>query len=154
MERIQRVLVPVDFSDYSRKALNYATDFAASVEAEIFIVYVFRPVFEDIEAGLLSEQVQITGEMQQHARNRLEKLVEEEIAGRVPASIAIRIGRPFLEICRAAEEYEADLIIIATHGHTGVQHLLFGSVAEKVVRKAPCPVLTLREPVRGFRFDT
>ena len=57
-----------------------------------------------------------------------------------------------MEIIETASEIDADLIIISTHGHTGVEHLLFGSTTEKVVRKAPCPVLTIREPIKGFRF--
>ncbi|MEE9431540.1 MAG: universal stress protein, partial [Melioribacteraceae bacterium] len=58
-----------------------------------------------------------------------------------------------VEINETAAEEDIDLIIIATHGHTGMEHLLFGSTAEKVVRKAPCPVLTLREPIKGFKFS-
>jgi nucleotide-binding universal stress UspA family protein len=64
----------------------------------------------------------------------------------------IKTGKPFIEIIETATEEDVDLIIIATHGHSGVEHILFGSTAEKVVRKAPCPVLTLREPAKGFRF--
>jgi nucleotide-binding universal stress UspA family protein len=64
----------------------------------------------------------------------------------------IKTGKPFVEIVETAAEEDIDLIIIASHGHTGVEHLLFGSTAEKVIRKAPCPVLTLREPVKGYKF--
>ncbi|MBI1931639.1 MAG: universal stress protein, partial [Ignavibacteriales bacterium] len=69
-----------------------------------------------------------------------------------PVETIIRTGKPFVEINETARELDIDLIIIATHGHTGMEHLLFGSTAEKVVRKAPCPVLTLREPIKGFKF--
>jgi nucleotide-binding universal stress UspA family protein len=64
----------------------------------------------------------------------------------------IKTGKPFVEIIETAKEENTDLIIIATHGHSGVEHILFGSTAEKVVRKAPCPVLTLREPIKGFNY--
>jgi nucleotide-binding universal stress UspA family protein len=64
----------------------------------------------------------------------------------------VKTGKPFIEIIETAAEIDADLIIIATHGHSGMEHILFGSTAEKVVRKAPCPVLTLREPVKGFNY--
>ncbi len=64
----------------------------------------------------------------------------------------VKTGKPFVEIIETAKEEDVDLIIIATHGHSGVEHILFGSTAEKVVRKAPCPVLTLREPIKGFNY--
>jgi nucleotide-binding universal stress UspA family protein len=64
----------------------------------------------------------------------------------------IKTGKPFVEIVETAIEEDIDLIIIATHGHTGIEHVLFGSTAEKVVRKAPCPVLTIREPIKGYRY--
>ncbi len=85
--------------------------------------------------------------------NELKTLEENEIGDQVKSKRIIKSGKPFYEIVETAREEDVDLIIIATHGHTGVEHLLFGSTAEKVVRKAPCPVLTLREPIKGFRFE-
>ena len=75
-----------------------------------------------------------------------------EIGSEINVETVIKTGKPFVEINETASELDIDLIIIATHGHTGMEHLLFGSTAEKVVRKAPCPVLTLREPIKGFKF--
>ncbi len=154
MPEIRKILVPVDFSDYSKNVIRYAADFARTFGAGMHLVYVFRPIFDEIEAGVMCESVQITNELQQYAGERLRKLAEEEIGGDVPVETIIRIGVPFVEINKTASELDVDLIIIATHGHTGVQHLLFGSTAEKVVRKAPCPVLSLRQPVKGFRFQS
>ncbi|HON78815.1 MAG TPA: universal stress protein [Spirochaetota bacterium] len=153
MQTIERILVPIDFSDYSRKALQYAKEYALTFRAKMYLIYVFRPIFEDIEVGVINESIQFNNEIEEYAREKLRKLIDEDIGDEVPVESVIRMGRPFMEINRAAEEYDIDLIIIATHGHTGVQHLLFGSTAEKVVRKAPCPVLSLREPVKGFRFE-
>ena len=153
MQTIENILVPIDFSDYSRKALQYAKEFALKFSAKMYLIYVFRPIFEDIEVGVINESIQFNNEIEEYAREKLQKLIQDIIGSDVPVEPVIRMGRPFMEINRAAEEYDIDLIIIATHGHTGVQHLLFGSTAEKVVRKAPCPVLSLREPVKGFRFD-
>lgn len=153
MQTIENILVPIDFSDYSRKALQYAKEFALKFSAKMYLIYVFRPIFEDIEVGVINESIQFNNEIEEYAREKLQKLIQDIIGTEVPVEPVIRMGRPFMEINRAAEEYDIDLIIIATHGHTGVQHLLFGSTAEKVVRKAPCPVLSLREPVKGFRFD-
>ncbi len=83
--------------------------------------------------------------MKNLASSFINKVVESETI--------IKTGKPFVEIIETAKEIDADLIIMATHGHTGVEHLLFGSTAEKVVRKAPCPVLTLREPIKGFNYN-
>jgi nucleotide-binding universal stress UspA family protein len=66
----------------------------------------------------------------------------------------VKLGKPYLEILEVAKAEDVDLIIISTHGHTGVEQILFGSTADKVVRKAPCPVLTLREPIKGFDFKS
>jgi nucleotide-binding universal stress UspA family protein len=82
----------------------------------------------------------------------LEKLAKAEIPPDINCKTIIKTGKPFIEIIDTASEENADLIIIASHGHTGVEHILFGSTAEKVVRKAPCPVLTLRDPLKGFEY--
>jgi nucleotide-binding universal stress UspA family protein len=76
----------------------------------------------------------------------MENVVHKNITGRY----ALRTGKPFYEIIQYAEEEQIDLIIIATHGHSGMEQVLFGSTAEKVVRKAPCPVLVVREGTREF----
>jgi len=94
----------------------------------------------------------VNAEWDERARQELDKLAKEEIPDSVPVKTIIKTGKPFLEIIENAGELDVDLIIIATHGRTGVEHILFGSTAEKVVRKAPCPVLTLREPIKGFKY--
>ena len=90
-------------------------------------------------------------DMNARAKEELEQLAKREITGLEVVSI-IKTGKPFVEIVETALEEDIDLIIIATHGHTGIEHVLFGSTAEKVVRKAPCPVLTIREPVKGYKY--
>jgi len=79
-------------------------------------------------------------------------LAKKEIPPEMNVKSIVKTGKPFVEIIETASYEDVDLIIIATHGHTGVEHILFGSTAEKVVRKAPCPVLTLRDPLKGFTF--
>jgi nucleotide-binding universal stress UspA family protein len=92
----------------------------------------------------------INGSLIQAAEERLAKLRE----GFQPAGIEItaktRLGRPYVEITEAAQELKVDLLILATHGHTGLKHVLLGSTAERVVRHAPCPVLTVRDPEHDF----
>ncbi len=150
---IQKILVPVDFSDYSKNALKYAVNFASQFNAKIYLIYVVEPVVypADFSMGQIALP-EIDMNINSRAKEELETLAKNEIGSELEKEIIIRTGKPFVEIIDVASEIDVDLIIIATHGHTGVEHLLFGSTAEKVVRKAPCPVLTLREPIKGFRF--
>lgn len=149
---IKNIMVPIDFSDYSKNALRYATQFAKSFNAKIFLIYVVEPMIYPADFSM--GQVAIPSadmDLQGRAEEELQKLAAE-IGNSLEVETIIKTGKPFFEINDAAKEKDIDLIIIATHGHTGVEHLLFGSTAEKVVRKAPCPVLTLREPIKGFQF--
>ena len=151
--KIKKVLVPIDFSDYSKNSLRYAVNFAKQFNAEIYLIYVLEPVIypPDFSMGQIAIP-SINAEWDERAREELENLAKTEIPEGVNVKTILKNGKPFLEIIDTASEENIDLIIIATHGHSGVEHILFGSTAEKVVRKAPCPVLTLREPVKGFMF--
>jgi nucleotide-binding universal stress UspA family protein len=88
--------------------------------------------------------------MKKSAEEAMSKFVTEETRKEVEVETAISQGTPFLEILKFAKDKEIDLIVIATHGRTGLRHVLFGSVAEKVVRKSPCPVLSIRHPEHEF----
>jgi universal stress protein A len=150
---IKKVLVPIDFSDYSKSALKYAVNFAKSFNADIILIYVVEPVIypPDFSMGQIA-MPSINTEWDDRAKDELQKLAKSEIAGVASVKTIIKTGKPFVEIIETAKEENVDLIIIATHGHSGVEHILFGSTAEKVVRKSPCPVLTLREPLKGFDY--
>ena len=150
---IKKVLVPIDFSDYSKFALKYAVDFAQKFSAEMILVYVVEPVIypPDFSMGQIAIP-SVNTEWDIKAKEELDKLANSEIPDGVKVKTIIKTGKPFLEVIETAAEEDTDLIIIATHGHSGMEHILFGSTAEKVVRKAPCPVLTLREPNKGFKF--
>ncbi len=150
---IKNILVPVDFSEYSKGALRYAAQFAGIFNSKIFLIYVVEPMIYPADFSM--GQVAIPSsdvDMHSRAEEELKKL-SAEFSNNLAVEIIIKTGKPFVEINETAAEKDIDLIIIATHGHTGVEHLLFGSTAEKVVRKAPCPVLTLREPIKGFQFN-
>ncbi|MFC2134792.1 universal stress protein [Bacteroidota bacterium] len=154
MSAIEKILVPIDFSDYSISALKYAIGFAKHFEAKIFLVYVVEPMIYPADFSM--GQVSIPSmdvDMTERAKGELESLAKSEIGNDLDVEIIIKVGKPFIEINETAAETDVDLIIIATHGHTGVEHILFGSTAEKVVRKAPCPVMTLREPIKGYKFN-
>ena len=153
MEAIKKILVPIDFSDYSKNALRYAIGFAKHFKAKMFIEYIVEPAVYPADFSLGQVAIPTTDvDMTQRAENEMARLAKEEIGTEVEFEKIIKTGKPFMEIIETAAEIDADLIIIATHGHTGVEHLLFGSTAEKVVRKAPCPVLTLRDPIKGYKF--
>lgn len=150
---IKKILVPIDFSDYSKGALKYAVNFSKSFNAEMTLIYVVEPVIypPDFSMGQIAIP-SVNTEWDERAKHELDKLAREEIPSGVTVKTLIKTGKPFIEIIETAGELDIDLIIISTHGRTGVEHILFGSTAEKVVRKAPCPVLTLREPIKGFNY--
>jgi nucleotide-binding universal stress UspA family protein len=154
MDLVKSILVPIDFSDYSRSALKYAVEIAKFFKAKMCLIYVIEPIVypSDFSMGQVSIPA-IDHDSFNRSQEELKKLADEEIGSTVEVEVIIKSGKPFVEINECASEKDIDLIIIATHGNTGVEHLLFGSTAEKVVRKAPCPVLTLREPVKGFKFN-
>jgi nucleotide-binding universal stress UspA family protein len=142
---IQRILVPIDFSEHSKNALKYALPFAEKFKASIDLLYVVEPTIypADFSFGQIGFP-NVEEELRTRGSNELENLISKEIAGKVDSRKIVRTGKPFYEINQYASEENISLIIIATHGHTGMEHILFGSTAEKVVRKAPCPVLVVR----------
>lgn len=154
MEAIKKILVPIDFSDYSKNSLRYAIGFAKHFNSKMYVLYVVEPAVYPADFSLGQVAIPTTDvDMAERADKEMNRLTEEEIGSSVEFEKIIKTGKPFMEIIETASEIDSDLIIIATHGHTGVEHLLFGSTAEKVVRKAPCPVLTLRDPIKGFKFS-
>jgi len=148
---LKHILVPIDFSEYSKNALRYAVSFAKHFNAELLLVYVVEPAIypADFSFGQVTLP-NIEKEFRERGKKELDKLVHSEIKNQVKAQTMVCTGKPFIEILKVAKQENIDLIIIATHGHTGVEHILFGSTAEKVVRKAPCPVLVVHSPEREF----
>jgi len=151
--QFKTILVPIDFSDFSKSALKYAVTFAQQFHSKLILIYVMEPVIypPDFSMGQIALPA-VNFEMDQRAKEELDKLAESEIGSLVHVETVLKTGKPFVEIIETAKQMDADLIIISTHGHSGVEHILFGSTADKVVRKAPCPVLTLREPIKGFDY--
>lgn len=144
---IKKVLVPIDFSDGSLLALDYAIDLARSIRAELTILFVVEPVGSGAGGDLYSTAMDRSILFEERQRIGSEQL---SLLGRRLGKRAIRFrtlvetGTPYRVIGEVAEKLRADLIVMATHGRSGVSHLLLGSVAEKVIRTAPCPVLTIR----------
>lgn len=150
---IKKILVPIDFSDYSKNAFRYSIDFCKFFQAEIILIYVIEPVVypPDFSMGQIAFPT-LDMQMDKRAQEELENLAKTEVASGQKIRTIVKTGKPFIEIIDTAIEEDIDLIIISSHGHSGVQHILFGSTAEKVVRKAPCPVLSVRDPIKGFSY--
>ncbi|HUG93822.1 MAG TPA: universal stress protein [Planctomycetaceae bacterium] len=146
MIQLNRILVPTDFSDHSRAALEYGCAFAERFGAELHLVHVLQDLVGLVpEPGLaFPPPGDYMLELQQSSEQALAALPGPSAPAGLNVERATRQGPPFLEIIRYARETEADLIVMGTHGRSGLAHMLLGSVAEKVVRKAPCPVLTVR----------
>ena len=142
---IQRILVPIDFSEHSKNALRYAVEFASVMRAELILLYVVEPAIypADFSFGQVTIP-QFEKELAERGRRALEDLARTSLKESVKSRAIIRTGKPFIEIIDVADEENVDLILIASHGHTGVEHILFGGTAEKVIRKAHCPVFVVR----------
>jgi nucleotide-binding universal stress UspA family protein len=149
---LNKILVPTDFSKYSEVALAYAAAFAEKFGAEIHLLHVVQDVgvFVPDLVTAAPPMVPSVDQLTAAARSALERIVKENKLDRFPVHLHVSQGTAFYEIIRMAREADADLIILGTHGRTGLKHVLMGSVAEKVVRKAPCPVLTVRHPEHEF----
>jgi nucleotide-binding universal stress UspA family protein len=146
---INRILVPVDFSPDSRNALRYAADLAAVFSAEIVMLHVVEPVYvAEPYLGVAPEAGMFLDEQIRNAKAVLADLgtALKKKGQRVRTMVAA--GPPVLLIVDTAKDLGTDLIVMGTHGRTGVAHVLIGSVAEKVVRTASCPVLTVRGAAR------
>ncbi len=149
MKRFSTILLATDFSDTSQKAAEYAMDLARTFEAHLLVLHVINePVdLRGFYAPHISFE-QLEKEIESGAARMLESFCKERFGEYSNFETAITTGVPFEEILRMAEERTADLIVIGTHGRTGLDHLIFGSTAERVVRSASCPVMTIRVPER------
>ena len=141
--RAETILVPLDFSEPSRNALRYARALARVTGGKLILFYALEPVATPDFAyhPLMME----TGEATTAVRHRLADICKREgIGSSEIKETIVRKGPAHVEITQAAKNLKADLIVIATHGHTGLKHVVLGSTAERVVRHASCPVLVVR----------
>lgn len=175
MTGFNRILVPIDFSEHSTNALRYACALSETFSAELHLLHVLQDLIAMIpEPGLsFPAPGNYMEEMKTSAEEQLQKLpratpLSETDGGKTDGAATdesgtktaaemtvvrdIRQGPPFLEIVRYAKEKECDLIVVGTHGRSGLAHMLLGSVAGKVVRKASCPVLTVRLDQHPFEL--
>ncbi len=153
MVNIRNILYTTDFSDYSKYALPYAIEMAEKFQATLHCLYVVEPMNTPVDFGWTQvNYMDIEEEHARHAKNSLNKLVKEEIPEQITTEVHIVHGRSFKEIIEFTRENDIDMIVMATHGLSGLSHILFGSTTEKVVRKSTCPVLTVRHPEHTFEM--
>ena len=154
MIQLKRVLVPTDFSESAHHALTYGTSFAREYKAHLVLLH----VVENLTVGYASDlfpvpMAEVFQEISGYARAELAKLAVEVREKGVEVEDQVVQGKPSAEIVRFAEEQAIDMIVLGTHGKGMLDQALFGSTTERVVRRAPCPVLTVRltehEFVRG-----
>jgi len=147
LSSIQHILVPTDFSTCSNRALDLGLEFARLLNARLTLLHVVPlPVFAGAGAGMGEGIVIYTEQMEEEARQMLAGYTQRVNDAGVACETIVDHASPFQCILDHAEASQVDLIVMGTHGHTGLQHMLLGSVAEKVVRLAKCPVMVTRQP--------
>ena len=139
----RRVLVPVDFSDSSARALRHASSRAAESGGSLIIIYVVPADYGWLGFGR-NELRDLDRSLQRQAADRLRAFADENVGKNVPADLEVHIGQPAEEIVAAARESKCDSIMLSTRGLTGLDRFLIGSVAHRVAQLAPCPVVLVR----------
>lgn len=150
MITLKNILVPSDFSECSGQAMRYGLELARKFDATLHLVHVVQDPATQPWAteGFAMPLLEVTEEWLKEAETRLTASVPEADRSRVRVSSLL--GAVYPEVLRYAQDEAIDLIVMGTHGRGGVSHLLLGSIAEKMVRRSPCPVLTVRHPQHGF----
>jgi nucleotide-binding universal stress UspA family protein len=152
MIKIANVLVATDFGKASQSALDYGREFARTFGARLHVLHVVENplIWVGPEAAGI-DMVQMQKDLEEAAVQQMDRLLTTEDRQQLKAVSSVRTGRTAaMEIVDQAKQVKADVIIMGTHGRRAINHLLMGSVAEKVVRLAPCPVLTVRHPEHEF----
>ncbi len=140
--QISNILVPIDFSFYSRRALEYAVLFARTFDAQIYLLNILEIPEFDFE-NITLEPPQFEDYVNKKIYKKLTDLAHQLIPKDVPYVKMVEVGVPGQKIVEVAKEKEMDLIIMATHGHSTLEMRIFGSVAQKVIRSANCPVISM-----------
>jgi len=151
--QFNKILVPTDFSESARYALPFAIDLAQKYNAKLHILHVVEPIVVPVDfAWGTYSYPDIEKQLGGFVEESLAKIVQEQIPEGLEVEATHLNGKSWREIVSFAKGKEIDLIVMATHGLSGLSHALYGSTAEKVVRKAPCPVLTVRHPDVKFEM--
>ncbi len=149
MISLEKILCPIDHSDGSKEALKYAVSFAMKNEAKLYLLHVIDIRSFDESIDTMAAQIP-NDETIKQLKTKLLECIPEEIRSDMQIEALVVQGIPFAEIISIAKTNKVDMIVMGTHGRTGLAHIMIGSVSEKVVRKAHCPVLTVRQS--GHKF--
>ncbi len=141
IQNLKKILAPIDFSDYSMEALRGAMELAKDLDGELHIVHVVAPHFALLDK--MREQARETL-MLEEAEEELARIRKDDCGNSAKVVTQVMVGPPVPKLVEYATQQQIDLILLATHGRTGIEHLMIGSVAEKLARYAPCSVLVFR----------
>ncbi len=144
MITFKKILCPIDYSDCSAMALRYAAGLALKDSGRLYLMHTIDKRIYDYGGPIYEVQPSPDEETITRLKEKLAESVPKEIRGDIEVETIVSVGIPAQEIVNAAHEKEVDIIVMGTHGRTGVAHVVMGSVAENVTRKALCPVLTVR----------
>jgi universal stress protein A len=141
---IRKILVPTDFSEYSEKACAWALAIAEQWHSQFLLLHVVpMPSYPPMLMGTYFNVAEFEASLRADAEARAQEFLRKTPRTTVPVDTQVIMGEPFSDICRIAQQEQIDLIVMGSHGRTGLSHVLLGSVAERVVRHAPCPVLVV-----------
>ncbi len=149
MINLNNILCPIDHSVCSKEALKYAVSFAMKDNSKLYLLHVIDIRAFDESIDTMTPQMPDDESLKQ-LKTKLLDCIPEEIRDDMEVEAIVVQGIPFVEIITTAKENDIDMIVIGSHGRTGITHMMMGSVSEKVVRKAPCPVLTVRKSDQKF----
>ena len=145
IETKKKILVPIDYSTHSKTAIQYALEIAPTYNARLQLLHVIEEsIHPAFYAAGINSIFQINSQLKSKSKEAIREMLYSVGGSDIEADIFVVEGRASSEVIRFAKDKSSDLIIIATHGLTGIDHLLLGSVSEKVVRMAKCPVLTVK----------
>ena len=151
IQNVKKILAPIDFSELSMEAMRGAMELAKDVGAEVHLVHIIAPHHTFIPLPLAtnaeqSRELAREAAMLQQAEEELKRIKKDEFGNSKKVSTFAAVGQPVEKLVEYARKHEIDLILLATHGRTGAEHFVIGSVTEKLVRYAPCSVLVFRRP--------
>ncbi len=172
MEKVKRILTATDFSSFSQDAVDYAVYLTQELRGELYLLHVYQEpltlpsaetlnvkkamdIVKNRSKGKMAPEIsQWMIEVREAEFNRLTLLAEALRVKVKKVHTLFKTGTPYAEILKAADKVKANLLVLGTHGRTGLPHLVLGSVAEKVVRQSPCPVLTVRPKEMKKKIET
>jgi len=144
----RKILLTTDFSDYSKVAIPHAVEIVRQFNSELLVLHVLEPLLTPVDFawGPLALSEDWEEQRAGHSQKFLNNWIVSELPTDIPVTPILAHGTPIREILQTIHDQNIDLVIMATHGQTGIAHAIFGSTSEKVVRRSPVPVLTVRKP--------